>query len=143
MFNYFGFKGFKMRSLPNTKTIGRYLLAYAGLWAVFLLYNFVNITLLSDGFPIVLPNILILCVPIIFIVVYYKIESETAEINKDDLYKTIALIQQRRSQALIEELAHRPEILKRKFKNKSLLYWAKYYDNREAHSIIIKQMYVK
>jgi hypothetical protein len=86
---------------------------------------------------------MIVCVPIIFVIVYSRIEAELCDVNHADIYSIITLIQMKHSQELFDELARRPELLKRKYKNKSLLFWAKHYNNLEAHSIITKQMNVK
>lgn len=132
--------GFKIRSLPNLKTFKRYLSSFLILLAIVFAYNFIHITMIDDGFHIVVPDLMLFAVPIIFITTYHQIESEYKHIDFRDVGKAVMYIQLKRPQALSEELNERPELLNHKYKNKSLIYWAKYYNNKEAHSIITKHM---
>lgn len=131
---------FRSRSLPNYKTLGKYLTAYVFLFSILGVYNFVYITLIADDFSIVFPDLFIVAIPIMFVTIYHRIENEYKAINRHDMIKIVMFIQTKHSQALTEELNERPEALSLTYKKKGLLYWTKYYKNTEAHSIIAKKM---
>ncbi|MEA9357242.1 hypothetical protein SHI21_13540 [Bacteriovorax sp. PP10] len=131
---------FKLRSLPNSKTASRYLEAVIYFIIIFVIYNFINICLFSDGFMPTLPALLVLALPIGFIHVYSTIETEYKNVKRDTFKEVIVHIRLRQTQSLIEKLEDNPEILNEKYQKKSLLYWAKHYKNIQANSIIIEQM---
>lgn len=120
--------------------MGKYLTAFMILFSTLGVYNFVYITLIADDFSIVIPDLFLIAIPILFVKIYYRIENQYKAINRHDMIKIVMFIQTKHSQALTEELEERPEALFLTYEKKSLLYWAKYYKNTEAHSIIAKKM---
>lgn len=127
------------RSLPtNSYNFIKYFNAYMKLLIVFTVYNLINIMFVRDDFQITFPVFFWLAIPIIFFHVYGRIENNYRKVDKDDMKKVIVLIRLRHSQLLEAELNEKPEVLKKKYKNKSLIYWAKHYNNVQAHSIIAK-----
>ena len=131
---------FKSRSLPNSKTLGRYLTALMVFIAVLGVYNFIYICLIANDFKIVIPDLILIALPMVFVTIYHKIENEYKAVSRHDILKILMFIQVGHSQALSEALDERPELLSQKYQRKSLLYWAKYYNNKDAHSIIAKRM---
>lgn len=131
---------FKLRSLPNEKNGLKYLEAFTYLLVVFLIYNIVYICLFSDGFMPTLPILFILSIPIVFLYVYEGIEKEFQNVSRETFKEIIVYVRLKQNQSLKEKLEMNPEILKETYKKKSLLYWAKYYNNLQANSIIIKEM---
>lgn len=131
---------FKSRSLPNSKTMGKYLTAFLFFVALLGVYNFIYICLIAHDFRVVFPDLILLAIPIVFVTIYHKIENEYKAISRHDTLKILMFIQVGHSQALSEALDERPELLSQKYQRKSLLYWTKYYKNTEAHSIIAKRM---
>ncbi|MBC7538452.1 MAG: hypothetical protein H7281_06505 [Bacteriovorax sp.] len=129
---------FKLRSLPNENNFGRYFTAYLYLIFAYLAFNFIHICLFSDGFGFEFPSILAVIIPIIFIHIYTSLENDFKKVTKDDLKNVVTLIRTNHYQSLFEVLSTKPEILNVKYKNKSILYWAKYYQNPKANSVIIK-----
>jgi hypothetical protein len=133
-------KNIKARSLPNLKTFKRYVEAFAWFFGLLSIFNFFYITIISDGLMPIFPPAFLLAFPIIFVTVYYKNEARYRTVEKDDVGNIVMLIQLRRPQSLLEALELQPEVLKHKYKRKSLLQWAKFYNNYEAHTILTKQM---
>lgn len=131
---------FKLRSLPNYRTIPRYWRYYVLLFLAYVIYNFVTICLFSRDFTPSLPAVFVLAIPIMFIHIYYTIENEFLFVSKDTFKEIVVHIRLNQTQSLIERLEENPEIIKSRFDKKSLLYWARHYKNLEAHKIIIEQM---
>ena len=50
----------------------------------------------------------------------------------------VHLIQSNHLQSLKELLEHNPECAKNTYKNKSMLYWCKHYNNVQAHTMIVE-----
>jgi hypothetical protein len=103
-------------------------------------FNLIYICLISTGLTPIIPPVFILAIPIILVSIYYKNEGDFQTVKKEDVGNIVMLIQLKRPQALIEALELQPEVLKHKYKKKSLLQWAKFYNNYEAHTILTKQM---
>jgi hypothetical protein len=132
--------GFKIRSLPNSKTLGRYLTAYLYLFGLLGVFNLIFITIISDGITPVFPLVFVLAIPLVLVSIYHQIEEEYKAVTGYDVGKLVMQIQLGRTQSLSEALDERPEYLKQKYKKKSLIFWAKHYNNQKAHSIIAKKM---
>lgn len=111
------------------------------LWLAALgVFNLFYICLISDGLMPTMPTFFVLAFVVLMVTIYYQIEGEYKTVDKDDVGNIVMLIQLKRSQSLVEALELKPEVLNQKYKRKSLIEWTKYYQNHEAHSIIIKQM---
>ena len=136
--------GIKLRSLPNKYTIERYLMAFTLPIIALFFYKVLEICMADgDKFPLALPDIVVFIFPLLFFGVYYNIEIDYKKVDKYDVKKIVMLIQVKHLQELREELALKPEVIKCKYKNKSLIYWAKHYNNPQAHTIIAKFMNLK
>ncbi len=131
---------FKLRSLPNTKTFPRYFESAMYFLAALAGYNFIAICMFVDDFTLTMPAPFVLAIPIIFCNIYFSIENEYKNVNRDTMREAVVHIRLKQTQALIEKLENNPEILQLAYKKKSLLYWARYHQNLEANSIIIQMM---
>ena len=127
----------KRRSLPNQKNSGKYFGAVTAVIVIFIVYNFIHI-IFTDGFLLVFPKIIYPLIFFAFYTIYQSIERDFRNASQDDMIKIVSLIQMNHIQTLTEELSEKPEMLSHKYKNKSLLYWARHYKNNEANSLIIK-----
>ncbi len=107
-----------------------------------MVFNFIYITLFASGdnFIPIIPEYFLLAIPIIFATVYFRIENSYRSISKQQMGQLVMLIQLKHNQTLIRELDEIPEAIHHKYQKKSLVFWAKYYNNVEAHSIITKKM---
>jgi hypothetical protein len=132
--------GFKGRSLPNLKNFKRYLDAYMILASIFFAYNFINIMLFRDDLLITFPTIFLIGIPIILVTTYGQIESEYKTIINYDVGIIVMYIALNYTQSLVETLDERPELLGHKYKKKSLLDWAIFYNNKEAHNLIVQRI---
>lgn len=128
---------FKFRSLPNSNTFPKYFERFVYFMAVLFVYNFISICLIKDDFSFTIPNLFALAFPLVFLHLYSTIESDFQDLNKDKVKDVIVLIRLKQHQSLVEKLGENPELLKSIYRKKSLLSWAKYHNNLEAHSIII------
>lgn len=131
---------FKLRSLPNSRNISRYVDGYICFFAFWLAYNFVTICLFYDGFMFTFPVPFVLGVPLLFIKIYTTIENEFKNITRDNIKDVIVLIRLKQNQSLVEKLEDHPEMLTALYKKRSLLYWAKHHNNVKANAIIIGLM---
>ncbi len=132
---------FKRRSLPNSKNFKRYLEAYIYYFLFLVIYNFVEICLFSDGLMPTIPAPFVFAIPILFVHIYKTIENEFKNVHKDTFREIVTHIRLKQTQSLIEKIEDHPEILKETFNNKSLLYWAKHYNNIHANTILTKQLH--
>lgn len=131
---------FKLRSLPNTKNFSRYFESGMYFISFLAIYNFIAICVFVDDFTLTMPAPFVLAIPVMFLNVYFSIESEFKSVSRDTMKGAIVHIRLKQTQALIEKLDENPEILFQSYKKKSLLYWARYHQNLEANSIIIERM---
>lgn len=131
---------FKFRSLPNTKTLPRYFESGMYFLSFLAVYNFFAICLLVDGFSLSMPAPFVLAIPVMFLNVYFAIENEYKNVNRDTMREAIVYIRLKQTQALIEKLDENPEVLFQSYKKKSLLYWARHHQNLEANTVIIEHM---
>lgn len=131
---------FKLRSLPNYKTMPRYFHSAMLFLALLAVYNFISICLFYDDFMPRLPAPFIIAIPLIFIHVYTSIESEYKNVTRETVSEAVVHIRLKRLQSLKEMLEENPEILNGKYKKKSLLYWARHHKNFQAHALIISEL---
>lgn len=131
---------FKLRSLPNTKNFRRYLDGFMYYIATLAAFNFFSICILQDDLSPTLPPLFVLALPIGFFNIYFSIETEFKNVNKDSVREAIIHIRLKQTQSLVDKLEEHPEILYESYNKKSLLYWARYHKNIEANSIIIERM---
>lgn len=131
---------YKLRSLPNFNTAGKYIDALICFGAVLAGYNFIAICLIYDDFTPRMPAIFIVALPLMLFHVYSKIESEYVNVDRDRMKDVIVHIRLNQMQSLKEKLESNPEVLSGSYDNKSLLYWARHHKNLEAHSLILNEM---
>ena len=131
---------FKLRSLPNSKTFLRYFNCFMLYISALAIYNFIAICLIYDDFMPRIPALFVLAIPVILIHVYNSIESGYKNVSRDTVKETIVHIRLGQFQSLKEKIEDNPEILRKKIDDKSLLYWAKHYNNLQAHSLLIGEL---
>lgn len=131
---------FKLRSLPNSKTLPRYIESYNYWFLALVIFNFIDICLFSEGLMPTIPAPFVFAIPIVFVHIYTTLENEYKNVSRDTFKEVIVFIRLKQSQSLIETLEDNPELLKEHYNKKSLLYWARHYKNIEANSIIIEQL---
>ncbi|QDK42657.1 hypothetical protein DOM21_14600 [Bacteriovorax stolpii] len=136
----FGKYALKLRSLPNSKNIRRYLDCLMYYMAVLAAYNLITICLVYDDFTPRFPALFALAIPVLFFYTYHTLENEFKNVTRDMVKDVITYIRLKQTQSLIETLEENPEILQGTYKKKSLLYWARHHKNLEANSIIIDVM---
>lgn len=133
------FFGLKKRNAPQRENWVEYASANSkGHWlsdANLLLYFFIFI---SFYFPMFLTFVIFS--------IYYRTLSNFDAHFEANFHKTqeaqflVHLIQVHHVQSLKEKFIFDPELIYTTHKKKSLLYWAKHYNNLEAHKMIIELM---
>lgn len=131
---------FKLRSLPNSKTFPRYYHCFMLFMGALAVYNFIAICLIYDDFTPRIPALFVIAIPLILIHIYNSIESDYKNVSRDTVKEVIVHIRLGQFQSLKEKIEDNPEILKKTINDKSLLYWAKYYKNLEAHSLLVGEL---
>lgn len=130
--------GINSRSLPNEKNFKIYYDICIYPVCFFGGFNFLNIIFIIDGIDFEFPKIFIVIFAITFFEAYSRVEREHKVDALNDVRKIILYIQMNHLQSLTEELIIKPEISEKKYRNRTLLYWAKHYKNVEAHKIILR-----
>ncbi|MBC7537810.1 MAG: hypothetical protein H7281_03255 [Bacteriovorax sp.] len=108
-----------------------------------LLMNDSNIILLG---LIIISIIYPLIILLVFFAIYYRVLSKFGDIIETQYDKgfeaqqIVYMIQKNHIQSLKEKFILNPNLIDVYFKKKSLLWWAKYYNNLPAHKMIIDLM---
>lgn len=129
----------KLRSLPNSKNIHRYMESFFNWMLSFVIYNFVYICFVAEDLTPQFPVAFFVVLPFMFVHIYAELEAEYRQVNRETMKEVVIYIRLKQNQSLKEKLEEHPEILKQRLDNKSLLYYAKKYKNLSAHSLIISQ----
>lgn len=131
---------FKLRSLPNSKNFFEYLDTAIYVFAIIFVFNFVYIMLIADDFNPVFPIGFALLIPVAFAKKYHEIESRNSTITNDDFRELLVDLRQHQWQSFKEKIHDRPEFLKAQYKNRTLLYWCKKYNDLKANKLIIEEI---
>ena len=126
------------RSAPNERTLVYYLFFFFNPFAFFPTFEsliFVFGTIILSTFY---TKALWLLLPMIIYRIYTVLEYDF-KINKSDYARElVTLIQHNHLQSLKERFEIDPNLVDLKYKKQSLLYWAKYYNNHRANTMIIE-----
>lgn len=129
----------KKRSAPNDKNWMEYFIFF--LHPHLYVHVDENIILLAlSTLTLFSPKAIFIFIPAVFYRIYSNSEYEIRRNKGGDAREVVNLIQHGHMQSLKEKIELDPDLLEATYKNKSLLYWSKYYNNYKAHKFIIDQI---